>query len=400
MGANSSENGGRASLARSGYIPLAGSNIIVFIGLFSLSPILPSLNKDFAGLAHVDVLVQYVGAAASFSFAVACLFCGWAIARWGYRSVYIGSLLLFGLAGSSAWLSDSLYEIILTRVIVGIACAGVVNCALVAVNSLLDDHGKARVLGLQSVVGNISAITLLPLIGELTSTGWRAGFLVHSVSLLFIPLVMRLPKASGPAPADHSGSLGVLVAASLMGPLICLTAVFVGMAMFAISMFPPILLFKMGFSDARLLSIPPTAAVLGGVVGAFLVMQIGNRLNGAIIFSLVLLAMSTGLLVISLNHTVVGVSVGTFIAGSGSGAFAPILYAAAIKASALNPAPALGLVNTLLFGSMLLFPAVAMPLSEALGGAPPMLMAFVLGGLVLAGFFVAGNRFPKHKIHQ
>lgn len=62
---------------------------------------------------------------------------------------------------------------------------------------------------------------------------------------------------------------------------------------------------------------------------------------------------------------------------------APILYARAIKASTGNPASGLGLVNAFIYGAMILFPLVAMPLAQLVGSPRLMLMTLIGCGLLL-----------------
>ena len=70
-----------------GMLSLVSVSILIFIGLFSLAPVLPSIKANFAGTPNVELLAPLVGAMSGFAFALGCLAVGGMIARHGYRRV-------------------------------------------------------------------------------------------------------------------------------------------------------------------------------------------------------------------------------------------------------------------------------------------------------------------------
>lgn len=369
------------------YMSLVGAGILIFAGLFSLAPSLPALRQHFISLPNIDVLVQIVGAAAAFTFAIGCLLSGRIIERAGYRPIYIGSLLTMGVFGPAGALIDNISVIILTRAIVGFAVAGIVTSVLVAINRLLSEQAEARALGLQGAIGSVAAIAIFPVMGFLTSIDWRLAFSAHLISFLFLPMALMLPLASshknGQAKRGNFAS-----AVRNVGVLVGAAAVFSGMVIFALAMFSPLLVVSIGVTDHQLQSLPPTAMVIGTAVGSWLTIPLRARFTLPRLVALTLFVESIGLAVIALSSSFPGVISGTLLGGLGTGLVAPIIYACVIKASTGNPASGLGLANALIYGAMILFPLVAMPLAQLVGSPRLMLMTLVGCGLLLTILFL------------
>jgi MFS family permease len=371
------------------YFSLIGAGLLIFTGLFSLAPSLPVIREYFQTLPNVDVLTQMVGATSAFTFAVGCLLVSRVIDRWGYRAVYICSLLLMGVVGVLAALIDNLYGIILTRALVGFAVAGIVNSVLVGINRLLNEQGQARALGLQGAIGSFAAIGIFPIIGFLTGIDWRLAFAAHLIAFLFIPLALMLPATAAVAetPGEHARH-DLAAAFKNVGAMIGAAAVFGGMVIFGLAMFAPLFVVSMGVTDPQLLSVPPTATVVGAAIGSWLTIPLRSRASLPRLIALTLIVESIGLTILAFSGSLWGVAAGTIIGGAGTGLLAPFLYSSVSKVSPGNPASALGLVNALLYGAMILFPLVAMPFAHLVGGPRPMLMTLVGCGLLLTILFL------------
>jgi predicted MFS family arabinose efflux permease len=365
---------------------MVASYVVNFIGVFSLAPVLPAIRAAFAGTPGADILAQVVGATSGFAFALGCLVSGWIISRVGDRRVYLACLLAFALSGTAGAVAPNLMVLIATRAAVGLATAGITNAALVAVGRLLVPQSQSRALGLGAMVGSITGIIGFPVVGLLASVDWRLPFLAHLVALALYPAVLGLPKhGTAVAAADAAP-------ARLPCPIIVVAAIFVGTLDFVGAFFGPLLLSDIGVKNPAILALPPTAAAIGATIGAALYTAYRPRfrlvtcLAGAIGF------MAAGVALQGLLGAVWATVTGAAITMLGAGIFTPGLNDAAIASSPENPAPSLGLVNALLYGSMILFPLAASPLEAALGGPHGELLAYAVAAGALALFLVAGGR--------
>jgi MFS family permease len=378
------------ALGPAGSTAILGASILVFVGLFSLASALPAVRVHFAGAPYVDLLTQLVGAMSGFSFAFGSLMAGRVITRFGYRQVYVVSLLAFAAAGAAPAVLPNLYAIIFTRVIVGLSAATILNAALVATSRLLSPPAQARMLGLQSIVASVAGITAFPVIGQLSGIDWRLPFAVHLMALIWVPLVMALP-----AGRSTDSDLNALPVARGVGVLILVTTVFVGMAVFISTIFGPLFLVGLGVTNTGLLSIPPTAAAIGGLIGSTLYLFLRSRVGLASTFAWALGAMTVGLATAGLATSVWGVAAGSFVAMAGGGAFSPNMNSAAIMASPENPGPALGLINSLFYGAMILFPLILSQFSAGMSGPRAALFGSAAFAGLLSIAFVVGGRFRQ-----
>ena len=264
----------------------------------------------------------------------------------------------------------------------GLASAGAFNAALVAIGELLPPERQSRALGVLSLVGSVCAIAGFPLIGQIAAIDYRLSLAVGIIALIYIPFVMTLPDKREAVAGE------ALPPAGRMAWLIMVCAVIAGMVAFIGTMFGPLFLTELGVTDPGLLSIPPTTASIGSTIGAVVFVALNARfgVRGVFVFSMA--AMALGLLVVGTASGVWGVAAGTFVCIMGCGAFSPGINAAAIEASSQNPGPVLGLCNALYFGSMILFPLIAVPMAERVGGSKVVVLAYACVGLLMAFAFL------------
>jgi MFS family permease len=375
-----------AKLSPAGLVALLGSQTFLFTGLFSLAPALPTIRAHFAADPNADLLIQIVGTTGGFAFAIGSLTIGRLIARIGYRRIYLISLLAFAAAAIAGVLAPNLLVLVLTRAVVGVATAGILNAALVGVARLLSPAAQARALGLQVLIGSVVSTLGFGAVGQLAGIDWRLPFAPHLVALLFVPLVLTLPglseeSKSAPRPAARG-----------VEPMILLTAAFSGVALFGSVIFGPLYLSALGVTNTGLLSIPPMAATVGSLVGSVLYISLRPRVGPAEAFAFGLAFVGAGLMTIALSGSVWGVAAGTLITLLGCSTVSPNLNSAAILASPENSGPALGLVNALNFGAMILGPFIMSPLIKATGGPRVALLSFAAFAGMLAVLFIFGRK--------
>jgi MFS family permease len=374
---------GAVRLGPAGTAALACSYVLIFIAIFSLAPALPAIRAHFALTADVDLLTRLVGATAGFSFALGSLAAGRLITRFGYRTVYLSSLIAFAMAGAGGGALNNLYAINASRVIVGLAAAGIINASLVAIGVLVPASSQPRLLGMQTVIGSISAVVLYPVIGQLAGIDWRLAFAVQLLALLMVPLVLALPVINRVADSGE-----VRTPARNVGLMTILTVSFGGMVVFIASVFAPLYLAQLGVTQASLLSIPPTASAIGSVGGSLAYGFLYSRLGLWRLFAFSLGAMAVGLFTMGISGAVWGVAIGSLVTTFGTGAFSPNLNAAAIAASPDNPGRALGTVNAAMYGAMILFPLIATPLAVHLGGLGGVLLGYAALASLLMVFYI------------
>jgi predicted MFS family arabinose efflux permease len=381
------------SLPILGHTALLLMNIFIFMGLFSLGPTLPFVRAAFSKTAHVDLAVQLVGSAAGFAFAVTALLINRLFVYVEYRRIFVFALAAFGIFGAGGALVQNLPIIILSRIGVGAAAACIVTASLVAVGDMSSARARAKLLGMQQVIGCTAAIGLYPLMGLASQYDWRLPFFFHLSAVLVIPLVLTLPSSRA---TPHSTSGLPPASISKLGPFFLVTIVLVGMVVFISSIFGSLYLSRLGETKALMLALPSTATSIGAIGGAGSFIWLHSRLGIERTFAICLGTMAVGLVVVGFSTSAVSVAAGTLFIGLGTGAFPANLNAAAIRAAPLNPSRTLGIVNGLLYGSMILFPLVAAPFSQQARTTSYLILGLsALSAVAAAGFLAQSRRLGR-----
>jgi MFS transporter, DHA2 family, methylenomycin A resistance protein len=140
---------------------------------------LPRIARDL----HADVAgLQWVVDAYALSFAVLLLSMGYLGDRLGSRKVYVGGMVLFGVASALCGCATDIVWLIAGRALQGIGAAAMLPSSLALLNhATAHEHGmRARAIGWWTAVGSI-AIAAGPIIGGLlmSVSSWRGIFFVN-----------------------------------------------------------------------------------------------------------------------------------------------------------------------------------------------------------------------------
>ena len=385
-------------LSRGAQAGLLGCGMFTTLGLFSPGLVLPQIERSFAGTPHVELLVQLIGAIASFSFAVGAPFAGALIGRLGCRRVILPSLILFAIAGTAPALLDDLWAILATRIILGLSLSGIFTGGLAGIGALPAD-ARARAFGLYAMVGGATAILLFPIVGLLARSGWHLPFVVHLLALGVVPLVALLPDALGRV-MHRAGPAGSTPTRGMAGPAmigLLIMAAVTGMSMFIGPMYAPLYLSSLGISDTRLLAIPVTLGSIASVFASGGYGALHRRLGIAGVSTAGMFIMAVALAVAGSTGVIPLFTVAIIVHSATIAVIAPHISATAL---ALSPAgrgsQAMGLANGVMFGSQLLFPFVASWL-RAEAGVTGVFLAFAGASLLIGVVLVIVLGFARNR---
>ncbi|MDS0223006.1 MFS transporter [Haloarcula sp. S1AR25-5A] len=156
-----------------------------------VNPVLPVIENAFSEVPNAGTLAQLVSTLTGLIIAIFAPLTGVMVDRYGRKPVLIGSILLYGAGPLSAYALDSLFLILGTRVVLGLAVAGI----MVSVRTLIADYfsGKRRetVLGWQGGIMPFGAAAAMVAGGFMADFNWRTVFLRYLVAFLTVPLVVR-----------------------------------------------------------------------------------------------------------------------------------------------------------------------------------------------------------------
>lgn len=365
--------------------------VFPMIGLFALGPAMPRVAAAFSGMPNAALLAQLMGGASGFSFALSSPLIGAAIERWGYRQIYILSLIGFAVLGTLPALFDNLWAILALRLVFGVTVAGAMTAGITGLGTL-PEAIRPRMYGRNGTISSVGSILTFPLVGMLATISWHAPFLIHLVALLVVPLAMMLPRT---VPAHRLArppqGRGIGVSARIVA--LC---AFIGFIMYVGPMFSPFYLQTIGVTDPRLAALPLSGMSVASLVMTSLYGRLHDRLGTISVFGLILALVGLGLFAAGLAPALPLFMLAMAVTSSGLALFTPNV-SAHIAATSANPARGIGWAMSAMFAVQVAFPFVAQAISRAVG---PAAVFKILGGLALCvamGFVVRAGRAQSRR---
>jgi len=179
---------GTIDLNGAGRVALLCAGILSSFAQAGLYPILPAIEAHFKSYPEAGMLSRLLVSVIGVMIVVGAPFMGALADRYGRRRLLLGSMVLYGVAGCAGFFLDSLYGLILSRILVGLATAaiGAIVLAIVVTHSV--GQARNRWLGYTNTVGVFCSVLLLPIVGALGHYGWHWPFLLHAIAfpLLFL----------------------------------------------------------------------------------------------------------------------------------------------------------------------------------------------------------------------
>jgi MFS family permease len=170
--------------------------VILFASMFSLlagaalSPALPAMAAHFASVPNIDILVKMTLSLTALFIALGAWGAGMIVDAVGRKPVLIAGIVITAVFGTLGAFLDSIYFILLTRVLLGLGVAAVITSATTLIGDLYNLDQRSRFLSKQSAAMKIGGILFLFIGGALAGYGWRAPFLIDLLAFAILPLVL------------------------------------------------------------------------------------------------------------------------------------------------------------------------------------------------------------------
>ena len=267
------------------------STLMVMSGA-TISPSLPAMREAFAGVANADVWVRLVLTLPALFIVLGAPVAGVITDRLGRKPLLVASTALYGLAGASGFVLESLWAILLGRALLGLAVGGVMTSVTTLISDYFGGKERANVLGLQGTFMSLGGILFLSLGGVLADVDWHAPFLVYLFAFVLLPLVLvSLHEPEAEADGEAAGLaqlpwrlLGIIYGAGLVFMVIFYT----------VPVQLPFLLTDSFGASGTLTGLVVATATLFGAISSALYSRISDRLGYVTILSLSFALMSVG----------------------------------------------------------------------------------------------------------
>ncbi|MEM9246829.1 MAG: MFS transporter, partial [Cyanobacteria bacterium P01_F01_bin.153] len=169
---------------------LLTSTLTVMAGT-TIAPSLPAMEVHFTDVEeNAEFWVQLLLTMPAIFIACGAPLAGQLVDTVGRKPLLIGSAALYGLAGSSGFVLDSLFQMSIGRGFLGIGVAGI----MVSVTTLIADYyqgdRRSHFMGLQAAFMSLGGVAFLSIGGFVADINWRFPFLIYLFSWLLIPAMI------------------------------------------------------------------------------------------------------------------------------------------------------------------------------------------------------------------
>ena len=179
--------------------PLSG------MALSGMTPVMPLIGKEFAGLANAEILVRLMMSGLSAAMIFGALASGMLANRVGQLRLLLAALMVYAVSGSAIFLLDNLYAMVACRVVQGIANAAAGVLAMALITTRVAPSKRDKWLGFYLVSGTFGVLALFSAIGAIAHFGWRYTFLLF---LLALPVALMLALTLPPEAKKDAASTG------------------------------------------------------------------------------------------------------------------------------------------------------------------------------------------------
>jgi len=353
----------------------------------AISPSLPEMSVVFQDEQDAEFLVKLVLTLPTLSIAIFAPFAGIIIDKCGRKKLFVVSIILYGITGASGFFLDSLFEILVSRALFGIALAGIMITSVALIADYFEGAKRDRIVGLQGAFSTFGGVMFLVVGGLLADLRWDAPFLIYLLAFVVLPFVMYFiyePKISR-TKETPKGKFATVKITYLLYPIAFLSMV----AIFLTPVQIPFHLKQLTDTGNTEIGIAIATSYLFAGVASLLYKKIKSSQSFRNIFIVAFILMGSGYLIISFAENYLQVVSGLAIAGVGLGLLIPNVTLCLISETpVLYRGRVLGGLLTSLFLGQFFSAIVSQPLISELGSSSTFgLIGFML--MILSLVFVA-----------
>lgn len=295
---------------------------VTVMSTMAIAPSLPGMAKEFAATPHAELLSKLALTMPAIVIALISPFAGWIIDRFGRLPMLYACLALYGAAGTAGYFLDSLYAILVSRLFLGLAIAGIMTTIQTLAGDYFQMEGRARYAALQSTVMSFAALLLVAAGGVIADFNWRGPFLLYFYGWLLLPVIAKFldePPRIGhheAAAGDARFPVGDLTTAYLV-------AMFSTIMFYMVAVQLPFLMIERGITSGLAIGIVVGMVQLFSGVGAMGHPHLRRNYGFRGVFAIAHALMAIGYALIWIVPSYAVSLIGALIAGIGVGLFFP-----------------------------------------------------------------------------
>jgi MFS family permease len=347
---------------------LLTSTLTVMAGAI-IAPALPAMQEHFANVDNVEYLVKLDLTIPALFIAAGGLVVGLFINRIGRKRLLIASTLLYACSGSAGFFLNSLWAIIFSRALLGLAVAGTMTGVMTIITDYYQGQKRASFMGTQAAAMGFGGMVFAAIGGISADFNWRFPFLIYLFSLIVLVLIVialyepeiehvRGVKNNRTLPKLPKESMGIIYGLA-MAYMIVYYLIFVQLAFY---------LKELSNASAAESGIAIAVSTLAGAVASSRYGALKQRLDFSSIIIIAFTLTAIGQFIIGRGNSYQIVLIGLIISGLGFGLSMPNFsnWLATIVPGYLR-GRALGGLTTFIFLGQFLSPILSQPLIKVVG---------------------------------
>lgn len=360
----------------------------------AMSPILPLIAAHFAAAGGAAIAVpalglaidgplfaQFISTMPSVGLMLGGAPAGFAIDRFGARSVLLVAVVAFAFFGSAGLYVENAVLLLASRFALGFAAVTFGAATVWLIGARFEGPGRARALAYRNLAGGVGGFVSILLAGQAGEIGgWHATFGLYLLPLLVIPAALF---AIPPTPPPRRGADKAVPTEFLvhLWPLYA-TVIALSVVMMMNTAQLSFLLADNGLTGPGAQSRVIVASSIMTMVGSLLYSVLGPRLGARLNYSMIAAALGFGVLATGLSHQAMWTRLGVGLTGFGVGYMVPHFARLVLdRAPAAARGRAVGLNFSSIYFGDFINPFIVRPITAAVGihGA-----FMIVGGIVAA----------------
>lgn len=351
-----------------------------------LAPVLPQLKARFEVEAGAPWLVPMIITMPSLCLVVGSPLVGFLADRIGRRrQMLFVALIFYAIVGTAPLYLDGFAAILVSRVLVGFAEAGVLTLSTALIGDYFAPEARDRWLGLQSAITSSSAVLLFAVGGALGSFGWRGPFVLYGSSLLLLVAIWlgtcNMAVIGTTASTEPVASSGRAIPWRHVAT-VCGITLFTALMFFSVQLYASVAFGDLGVRAPAAAGLLTGIGTIGSPVGAVvfrLMIRRSSRQRIALAFALA----AFGFAVISFADRPAMLVAGIFLAQFGCGILLPTLLVRMVQGVPLSGRTrSIGIWQATFQLGQFLCPFLLAPIIAGAGGLLPAFRAVAVAAII------------------
>jgi len=359
---------------------------LTIMSVITISPALPQMVTAFSNVENAAFLVKLVLTLPALMIALFSPVAGRLIDRYGRLKILRLALILYAISGSAGYFLNDLYDILISRAVLGIAVGMSMTIVITLIADYFEGMERQKFVGLQIAFMSIGGILFIGLGGILSDFSWRYPFLLYLFSLVVLPFTFMFlyEPAIGKKEEKNMNIKAPRIIWMLFVNIMLMWLIF-----FLIPVQIPFHLKAIGVEKNSLVGAAIAMSTAFSALSSFSYSKIKGKLSFLFVFSIGYFLLAIGFACVSVSNTYTVVVAGMILSGLGVGVMIPNTNMWVMK---ITPPQIrgreIGKLTTFWFLGQFLSPIIIFPVLKILSLSSTFMVAAGVLLLISIGFLI------------